>query len=127
MGIPVLVADDHEIVRYGLCLLLQGQTDIEVVGQAANAQETLRLLGKLRPSVVLLDLYVPGADDVSLVAEIRRQHPRVRIVVISGRADEGTALRALRALRAGAMGFVRKEEQVEEIVAAIRAAAAGQR
>ncbi len=124
MGIRVLCADDHEIVRYGLCLLLDGQQDIDIVGQAANAPETLALLEQLRPDVVLLDLYVPGAAGLGLLEQIRRLHPEVPVVMMSGQATEA---RVREAMQAGAMAFVNKEEDAEELVRAIRAAVAGEK
>jgi len=122
MGITVVFADDHEVVRYGLCLLLDGESDIDVVGQAANAPETLDLLAKLQPRVLLLDLFMPGVTGTSLIEEVRQRHPEVQIVMMSGQADESCVLAAL---RAGAAGFVRKDDEVAEMVKAVRAAAAG--
>lgn len=124
MGIRVLCADDHEIVRYGLCLLLDGQQDIDIVGQAANAPETLALLEKLRPDVLLLDLYVPGAMGRGLLEQVRRLYPEVQVVMMSGQATEA---RVHEAMQAGAMAFVNKEEDAEELVRAIRRAAAGEK
>jgi DNA-binding NarL/FixJ family response regulator len=122
MSIRVLCADDHEIVRYGFCLLLENERDIDVVGQAGNALETLSLLEQLHPDVLLLDLYVPGATGLSLVEEVGRRHPDVKIVMMSGHPAEG---RVREALQAGAMAFVHKEEDADELVRAIRAAVAG--
>ncbi len=124
MGIRVLCADDHEIVRYGLSLLLDGQQDIDIVGQAANAPETLALLEKLRPDVLLLDLYVPGAMGRGLLEQVRRLYPEVQVVMMSGQATEA---RVHEAMQAGAMAFVNKEEDAEELVRAIRRAAAGEK
>ena len=122
MGISVLFADDHEIVRYGLCLLLDGQPDINIIGQAANGVETVTLLEKLNPSVLLMDLYMPGVSGTSLIEEVREKFPAVPIVVMSGQADEPAVLAAL---RAGAVAFVRKDDEVEEMIKAVRSAANG--
>jgi DNA-binding NarL/FixJ family response regulator len=122
MGISVLFADDHEIVRYGLCLLLDGQPDIEIVGQAGNGHETVALLKKLNPGVLLMDLYMPGVSGTSLIEEVRQRFPDVPIVVMSGQADEPAVLAAL---RAGAVAFVRKDDEVEEMIKAVRSAANG--
>lgn len=124
MAIRVLCADDHEIVRYGLCLLLTNEQDIDIVGQAGNAVETLTLLAKLQPDVLLLDLYIPGVQGLSLVEDVTRQFPDVKIVMMSGQATEG---RVREALQAGASAFVRKEEEADELVRAIRAAVAGEK
>jgi DNA-binding NarL/FixJ family response regulator len=122
MSIRVLCADDHEIVRYGLCLLLEAEQDIDVVGQAGNAVEVLTLLDQVRPDVLLLDLYVPGTTGLSLLKEVVRRHPGLQIVMMSGHAPQE---RVREALQAGAAAFVHKEEQAEELVRAIRAAVAG--
>lgn len=124
MSTTVVFADDHEIVRYGLSLLLDGQPDLEMVGQAGNAAETLDLLETVRPDVLLLDLYLPGATGVSLVNDVRRLHPGVKIVMVSGQA---TMAAVHASLQAGVSAFVRKDDEVEELVKAIRAAVAGQR
>jgi len=124
MAIRVVCADDHEIVRYGLCLLLGDQEGVEIVGQAGNAVETLALLAKLRPEVLLLDLFIPGAQGSSVIEEVARQHPEVRVVVMSGHATES---RVREALQAGASAFVRKDDDADELVRAIRAAAGGEK
>jgi DNA-binding NarL/FixJ family response regulator len=124
MSISIVFADDHEVVRYGLCLLLDGEADIEVVGQAANAPETLESLAKLRPDVLLLDLFMPGVTGTSLIEEIRQRHPEVQIVMMSGQAEEPSVLAGL---RAGAVAFVRKDDEVGEMVKAVRAAAGGEK
>jgi len=124
MSIRVLCSDDHEIVRYGLCLLLENEPDIDIVGQAGNAAETLALLEKLHPNVLLLDLFVPGATGLSLLEDVRRQYEDVAVVMMSGHAAEG---RVREALQLGAMAFVHKEEAAEELVRAIRRAVAGEK
>ena len=122
MGITVVFADDHEVVRYGLSLLLDAEPDIEIIGQAANGVQTLDLLAKLEPAVLLVDLFMPGVSGTSLIQEARQRHPEVPIVVMSGQADEPAVLAAL---RAGAVAFVRKDDDAGEMVKAVRAAAAG--
>lgn len=124
MGISVIFADDHEVVRYGLCLLLQKQPDVEVVGQAGNAPETLALLAELQPDVLLLDLYMPGVSGTSLIEQVCARHPQIAIVMMSGQA---VGKRVRTCLQAGAIGFVRKDDPIEELVKAVRSAAAGQR
>ena len=124
MGISVVFADDHAVVRYGLSSLLLKESDIEVVGQAGNAVETLDLLEKLQPDVLLLDLYMPGVTGTSLIEEVRARHPHVAIVMMSGQVV-GTRVRTC--LQAGAVGFVRKDDPIEELIKAVRAGAAGHR
>jgi DNA-binding NarL/FixJ family response regulator len=124
MSIALLFADDHEIVRYGLCLLLDAEPDIDVVGQAANAVETLALAGQLHPDVVLLDFFMPGVSGTSLIADLHATCPEVRIVMMSGHASEQQVREAM---QVGAMAFVRKDDEVAEMVKAIRAVVAGER
>lgn len=124
MPTTVVFADDHEIVRYGLTLLLNGEPDLEVVGEAANAPQTLQLVESLRPEVLLLDLYLPGATGLSLVNEVRQRYPDVKIVMLSGQA---TVAAVHASLQAGVSGFVRKDDEVEEMIKAIRAAVSGER
>jgi DNA-binding NarL/FixJ family response regulator len=124
MSIAVLFADDHEIVRYGLCLLLDNEPDIDVVGQAANAVETMALAGQLHPEVVLLDLYMPGVSGTSLIADLHQAHPDIKIVMMSGHATEQQVREAM---QVGASAFVRKDDEVAEMVKAIRAVMAGER
>jgi two-component system, NarL family, response regulator NreC len=124
MGLSVLLADDHEVVRYGVCLLLENEPDIQVVGQAATGHEVLALAGQLHPDLILLDLGMPGGGGPSMITELKSRHPKTRIIVLSMYKDQ---THVLGALRAGASGYVLKEAQVEGIVKAIREVAAGRR
>ena len=124
MSLTILLADDHEVVRYGMCLLLDGEDDLEVVGEAGCADEVLSLTAQLRTNMVLLDLCMPGVTGMSLITELRARYPRLRILVLSMYKDQDHVLSAL---RAGASGYVLKENQAEEIVRAIRQVAAGQK
>ncbi|MEI6501835.1 MAG: response regulator transcription factor [Armatimonadota bacterium] len=124
MGLTILLADDHEVVRYGMCLLLDGEDDLEVVGEAGCAAEVLSLAEQLRPDLVMLDLCMPGVMGTSLITALREKYPRLRILVLSMYKDQDHVLTAL---RAGASGYVLKENQAEEIVRAIRQVAAGQK
>lgn len=124
MSIRVLLADDHEVVRYGMSLVLDGLPDISVVGEASCGPEVLSLCEQLHPDLILLDLAMPGLSGSSLITELRKQHPALRILVLSMYKDGGHVLSAL---RAGASGYVLKENQTEEIVRAIREVAAGRK
>jgi DNA-binding NarL/FixJ family response regulator len=120
--IRVLVVDDHGVVREGLHHLLGRQPDLEVVGEAADGVEAVSLAARLRPDVVLLDLLMPVLDGVAALGEIRAASPGSRVVVLSSSHDDRQILPAL---RAGALSYLVKDCEPEEVVAAVRAAAAG--
>ncbi|MEI6503083.1 MAG: response regulator transcription factor [Armatimonadota bacterium] len=124
MSLTILLADDHEVVRYGMCLLLDGEDDLEVVGEAGCAAEVLSLGEQLRPDLIMLDLCMPGVTGTSLIVALRERYPQLLILVLSMYKDQDHVLSAL---RAGASGYVLKENQAEEIVRAIRQVAAGKK
>jgi DNA-binding NarL/FixJ family response regulator len=124
MAFRVLLADDHEIVRFGVGALLRSQPDVEVVGEAANGHQVLALLEQLQPQIVLLDLDMPGPCGSGLIQEVRHRFPATQVIVLSVSSDEANVLGAL---RAGANGYVLKESDVEEIVEAIHKVGQGQR
>jgi DNA-binding NarL/FixJ family response regulator len=120
--IRVLIADDHPVVRAGLQGMLVGQSDIEVVGEATTGGEAVALAQKLSPDVVLMDLRMPEMDGVSATIRIREQQPETRILVLTtydGDAD------ILRAIEAGATGYLLKDAPRDDLFKAVRAAAAG--
>jgi DNA-binding NarL/FixJ family response regulator len=119
----ILVVDDHPIFREGVTQLINRQPDMAVCGEAGNRAAALQLLETRRPSLVLLDLR-PGTGDVfELIKGWKSRFPELRVLILSA-YDE--ALYAERALRAGAGGYVRKEETAEETIGAIRAVLAGE-
>jgi len=118
----VLVADDDPLVRSALGLMLGGQPDVEVVGEAANGREALTLAGSLRPDVVLMDIRMPVLDGLAATRELqRRPDPPHVIVLTTFDADE----HVVEALGAGADGFLLKDTPPGQILEAIRAVAAG--
>jgi len=119
-----MLADDHAIVRQGLQAVLKTQPDIQVVGEAADGPEAVRVAERLRPDVLLLDLMMPGLNGLDVAKQLARRLPRTRIVVLSMHADIAYALAAM---RAGASAYVVKEAGVDELVRAIRAVAEGRR
>ena len=119
-GISVVIADDHQVVRSGLRLLLQGQADMHVVGEAGDADAALRMLDARRPDVLVLDLNMPGTPSLEALPDLVRGGTRV--VVLTMQDDPAFARQAL---QSGASGFVLKESASEELVSAIRAAAEG--
>jgi DNA-binding NarL/FixJ family response regulator len=120
--IHVVVADDHPIVRSGICSELARHSDIRVVGEAVNGDESLALAMNLRPDVLLLDINMPGLQAVKVVRLLRGQLPMIHVVVLSAYGDEEHVIALL---SAGAGGYVLKDEKPAIIVDAIRAAMRG--
>lgn len=121
--IRVLLADDHKLFRAGIRSLLQTRSDMEVVAEAADGREALRLVEVHRPDVVLLDITMPDLNGFDAAARIARAFPRSRVVMLSMNADEDSVLKAL---RAGAVGYLVKTADPAELELAIRATARGE-
>lgn len=121
--IRVVVADDHRVVRVGLQQLLETFDDIEAVGFAAGGEEAVALCRELEPDVLLLDLSMPDLDGIEVTDQLRETAPGTRVVVFTSFSDRE---RIVRALDAGAIGYLLKDAEPEEILAAIRAAARGE-
>jgi DNA-binding NarL/FixJ family response regulator len=121
--IRVVVADDHRVVRVGLEQLLATFEDIEAVGFAAGGEEAVTLCRELEPDVLLLDLSMPDLDGIEVTASLREQAPGTRVVVFTSFSDRE---RIVRALDAGAIGYLLKDAEPDEILGAIRAAARGE-
>jgi two-component system response regulator NreC len=119
--IRVVVADDHELMRHGLCLALEGEPDVEVVAETADVASTACAVRDLRPDVLVLDLRLRGGSATHSIRELHESAPATRIVALSMNASQ---LFARHALDSGACGFVLKERADEELVSAVRAAAA---
>jgi DNA-binding NarL/FixJ family response regulator len=115
--IRVLVADDHAVVRQGLRTLLELQEDIEVVGEAANGEEAVARARELEPDVALVDLVMPRLDGVGTIRRLREVSPATRAIVLTSFLDEESLLPAI---RAGAVGYLLKDVQPQELVRAIR-------
>ena len=122
--IRILLADDHTLFRAGIRALLQTLGDIEVVADASDGREALRLVAVHRPDVVLLDILMPGLNGLDAAARICRTSSRSRVIVLSMNADADSVLRAL---RAGAVGYVVKTADPAELEMAIRAVTRGER
>ena len=121
--IRVLLADDHDLFRAGLRVLLQDLGGFEVVAEAGDGREALRLVGEHRPDVVLMDLMMPGLNGLEATARVAREYPGVRVLVLSMNAAEEFVLPAV---RAGASGYVLKNARPDELDGAIRAVAQGE-
>lgn len=122
--IRVLVADDHVVVRMGIASIISFERDLSVVGEAEGGEEAVRLVRELKPDVTVMDLMMPKMGGAEAIAEIRRTDPEAKILVLT---TFGASLEMKRAMDAGALGAVAKTSSPEEIIAAIRAVAAGQR
>src|SRR5580693_5900386 len=121
--VTVVVADDQSAVREGLVLLLGTVPGITVAGEAADGNAAVELVATVKPQVVLMDLNMPGCDGVAATARITAEHPGTRVVVLTTYADDESIIRAL---QAGALGYLTKEATRAEIGRAVHAAAAGQ-
>lgn len=122
-AIRILIADDHPVVRTGLQGMLAGQPDFEVVGEAADGAAAVALSERLCPDVVLMDLRMPDTDGVTAIRHIKARHPEVHILVLT---TYDTDADILRAIEAGATGYLLKDTGREELARAIRAAARGE-
>jgi DNA-binding NarL/FixJ family response regulator len=122
--IRVVLVDDHELVRSGFCLILSGQPDIEVVGEASNAEDGLRLLRAVKPDVALVDVHMPGMSGIELTERVQRADLPTRIVILTVVQD---AQFPRRLLQSGAHGYLTKGCASDELVQAVRAVAKGKR
>ena len=123
MAIRVLIADDHSVVRQGLRMFLGSDPELEIIGEAQNGAEAVRLARQLHPDVVLMDLLMPVMDGIRATEAIRREAPNVEIVALTSVLEDGLVVEAV---RAGAIGYLLKDTQAHELRRAIKAAAAGQ-
>jgi DNA-binding NarL/FixJ family response regulator len=122
--IRLAIADDHAIVRRGMRQIVAEGGDIEIVGEAADYGELSALLRRHACDVLLLDIAMPGKNGIEILKSVRAQYPRLRVLVLSMYPEE---LYALRALRAGAAGYLTKSSAPEKLLEAIRQVAAGRR
>jgi DNA-binding NarL/FixJ family response regulator len=120
--IRVVIADDHAVVRSGLQSLLDTAGDIDVVGAVSDGAEAIELVSRVEPDVVLMDLSMPGLDGVAATAAITEAHPDVAVVVLTSFAEPS---RITAALDAGALGYQLKDAAPDDLIATVRAAAAG--
>jgi NarL family two-component system response regulator YdfI len=121
--IRILIADDHLVVREGLQLILGMEDDLEVVGEAANGEEAVRLAGELQPDVILMDLRMPGMGGLEAIEGILARWPEMAIVILTTYNEDELMIRGL---QAGARGFLLKDTGREALFHTIRAAARGE-
>ena len=120
--IRIAIADDHAVVRRGLCQIISETNDLKVAGEAASADELLTLLRSRPFDLVVLDLTLGVRSGIELLKHIKSEYPRLPVLILSMHAED---LFAVRALRAGASGYVQKEGAPEELLTAIRSIVAG--
>lgn len=121
-GLRVLLADDHVLVRTGIRMLLQKSEGVEVVGEADDGRRAVALVQELRPQIVLMDISMPSLNGLDATAQIVRDCPQTRVIILSMSADEAHVLQAL---RAGASGYLLKDASPEELTLALQAVARG--
>ena len=121
--IRVVIADDHPVVRTGLRLMLSMHETLELVGEAVDGSSAVRLVGELQPDVVLMDLRMPGMDGIAALEHIRREWPRVAVIILTTYNEDELMIRGL---RAGARGYLLKDADVEVILQAIESVARGE-
>lgn len=123
MPIRIVIVDDHSVVRQGLRMFLSLDPELEVIGEANNGQEAIEQVNKLKPDVVLMDLLMPVMDGITATQIIRKEHPDTEVIALTS-VLEDTAV--VNAVRAGAIGYLLKDTQGDELCLAIKAAANGQ-
>jgi DNA-binding NarL/FixJ family response regulator len=120
--IRILLADDHIIIRSGLRLLLEQQPDFKVIAEAADGHEAVQLAGEHHPQVAILDIGMPQLNGIEATSEIVSQLPHCNVVILSMHADEGYVLRAL---KAGARGYILKNSAEADLIQAVKTVAQG--
>ena len=123
MPVRVLIADDHSVVRQGLRMFLKLDPELEVVGEAANGAEAIQMARALKPDVVLMDLLMPGTDGITATGRIRAEVPQTEVLALTSVLEDASVVGAV---QAGAIGYLLKDTQAEQLCKAIKAAAKGQ-
>jgi two-component system response regulator NreC len=124
MPLSIVLADDHPVVRRGMQALLEAEPDIAIVGETGDGLEAVRMVERLRPDVLILDLMMPGLSGLEALPIVRQRSPRTRVVVLSMHSNSAFVATAL---KGGATGYVLKGSEEENLVRAVREAAAGRR
>jgi NarL family two-component system response regulator LiaR len=121
--IRVFIAEDHAIVRKGVRNLLSLETDIEVIGEAANGREAVDLVSKLKPDVILMDLVMPEVDGIQAIQQIMENHPNAKVLVLTSFDMDN---KIFPAIKAGALGYLLKDSDPAELAHAVRQVNAGE-
>ena len=122
MPIRVLIVDDHSVVRQGLRLFLRTDPELEVVGEAPDGAQALIRAAELRPDIILMDLLMPVMDGIEAIGRLRKELPETEIIALTSVLEDRSVVRAV---RAGAIGYLLKDTEADDLCRAIKAAAAG--
>lgn len=120
----IVLADDHHVVRQGLRALLKAEPDFAIAGEASDGLEAVRLVERLQPDVLVLDVMIPSLNGLEVTRQVTKRSPKTRVVILSMHANEAYVLEAL---RNGATGYVLKDATAADLVQAVREVAAGRR
>lgn len=120
--IQILIADDHKLMRSGLRLLIEQRSDFSVVGEASDGREAVSLATSLRPDVVVMDISMPSLNGIEAAQQITQHQPETGVIILSMHPDESYVLRAL---KAGAKGYLLKDSAESDLILAVRAIAGG--
>jgi DNA-binding NarL/FixJ family response regulator len=123
MPIRILIADDHSVVRQGLRMFLELDPELQVIGEASDGAEAVKLTHELHPDVVLMDLLMPVMDGVTAIGTIHREVPDTEVLALTSVLEDASVIGAI---KAGAIGYLLKNTQADELRRAIKAAAEGQ-
>ncbi|MBZ0286650.1 MAG: response regulator transcription factor [Anaerolineae bacterium] len=123
MTIRLLLVDDHAVVRQGLRMFLSLDPDFEIVGEATDGNAALRLARELQPDVVLMDLLMPGMDGIEATGILRKEMPDIEVIALTSVLEDSSVVGAI---RAGAIGYLLKDTEANELIRSIKAAAEGQ-
>jgi DNA-binding NarL/FixJ family response regulator len=122
--IKILLADDHQVVRQGMRALLNAQPDLEVIGEAADGHELVQMVWKMHPEVVVSDIAMPNLNGIEATVQIHKRFPDVKVVILSMHSASPYVIRAL---RGGALGYLLKDDDIRDVIQAIRTVAQGAR
>lgn len=122
--VRILIVDDHPMVREGLATRIALHSDLEVCGEAATEGEALALVKQTNPDLILVDISLKGGHGIELIKQVKSSHPSIKMLVVSGYQE---SLYAERSLRAGALGYLNKQESNEKVIEAIRTVLRGER
>lgn len=123
MPIRLLIVDDHAVVRQGLQMFLRLDHELEIIGEAVNGHQAIELVEELKPDIVLMDLLMPIMGGVEAIGIIRRDFPDSEVIALTSVLEDKAVIEAV---RAGAIGYLLKDTEADELIRAIKAAAAGQ-
>lgn len=124
VGVTVVIVDHHAMFREALRTAIKDFVGITIVGEAAEGQTGIKIIASVKPSIVLLEIDLPGLNGIELIARMRTEYPVVRSVILSGYSDSDHVLKGL---RAGAWGYVPKTSSIHDLEAALRSAARGEK